>query len=517
MKKLSLFLASVSMLVAFSSCNKEKGPGSNLDLDDIVLDGFYVFGEATGSDKVLTINAMSSGINEVTKEKRAGMYEKYIWLEADKDFSLIEKEGASNIFYGAELKEQNFGYDANDPECLNFAENPNMKILQGRMIIGEDAPKMKVKETAMYHIVLDNNKLGDLDYPQIIIQKCIWGIRGNVNDWTSGWTESEQQIESDGSVSYVWTGIESPKDGAFKFLSCEGWKINLDLDGKVKAETSLGAFGGKLGVGTDAEGNKYDNIPLPEPGIYEIKLSFAPKAGAIGDAFTYTVKRTGESNAKDYSSCELELVGNAVMEGPEDTKWNGWGHTCYLGKPAIPSDLKAKAFTWCAYNVKLTAGEDIGFKVRTLNAEESGGFGAFDFGEGTNNMTVEAEGTYDVIVTIDAYSGEKLIKCETAAAGSSVVEITANVTGWDNPLYMWTWVDGVDDYFYAGLFWPCLKAGDGSYKFTYRKSAEYDTVNGILINGSGWGKGQTNNFTINETATYSITGNGTSNVDAIKQ
>lgn len=147
-------MTAAALLAAFSSCEKKPA----VDLGSVVLDGFYVYGEATGNaDKVLSQNAMAAGFNEVEKATRAGMYEKYIYLEGGKDFALIENSNNNKKFYGAELKEVNYGQGSEDAPGKNFDNNPNMMILQGKLIIGDTAPKMQVKETGLYHIVLDNN------------------------------------------------------------------------------------------------------------------------------------------------------------------------------------------------------------------------------------------------------------------------------------------------------------------------------------------------------------------------
>ena len=80
MKKFFYLMTAAALLAAFSSCEKKPA----VDLGNVVLDGFYVYGEATGNaDKVLSQNAMAAGFNEAAEPKayRSGMYEKYIYLE----------------------------------------------------------------------------------------------------------------------------------------------------------------------------------------------------------------------------------------------------------------------------------------------------------------------------------------------------------------------------------------------------------------------------------------------------
>lgn len=298
MKKSFFALSAIALAAfAFTSCNGDKK--TDLDINGIVLDGFYVYGDATGEpDKVLSQNAMAAGFNEVDKAVRTGMYEKYIWLEADKEFALIENSAGSKKYYGADLKEVNYGYDEADPDCKNFDNNPNMKILQGTLVIGDNAPKMKVSETGMYHIVLDNNTLGDLENPQIIIQRAKWGVRGGMNGW--GFTEATETVGENGTVVYTLKDQELAANGEFKFASCHGWKINLDENGLVKAEISLGLEDGKLALTST-------NISVKDAGLYDITLTYSPKAGALAESFTYEAVLTKVSDLPT----EVYMIGAA--------------------------------------------------------------------------------------------------------------------------------------------------------------------------------------------------------------
>lgn len=382
MKK-SLFALSALALAAFTlaSCGDEKKPDVNLD--EIILDGFYVYGDATGSDKVLSQNAMAAGFNEADKAVRTGMYEKYIWLEADKDFALIENAAGSKKYYGADLKEVNYGFDENDPDCKNFADNPNMKILQGTLVIGDNAPKMKVAETGMYHIVLDNNTLGDLENPQIIIQRAKWGVRGGMNGW--GFTEATETVGENGTVTYTLKDQELAANGEFKFASCHGWKINLDENGLVKAEVSLGLDGGKLALTST-------NITVKEAGLYDITLKYSPKAGSLAESFTYETVLTQVS----------DLPTEMYMTGTDFGAWT-WGAEGVVS--LIPAHSEPGNFWAVRY---LTAGN--GFKFSSINVagDWSKAFGSLDNNEGfTNdndgNCVVAENGLY--MIEIDVKNG----------------------------------------------------------------------------------------------------------------
>ena len=290
-------MTAAALLAAFSSCEKKPA----VDLGSVVLDGFYVYGEATGNaDKVLSQNAMAAGFNEVEKATRAGMYEKYIYLEGGKDFALIQNSNQNKKFYGAELTEVNYGKGTEDAPGKNFEDNPDMMILQGKLIIGDTAPKMRVKESGLYHIVLDNNEKGDLaEGAQIIIQKAEFGVRGACNGW--GFTKGEPTVGADGVVTFTWKDLDFPSKGELKFSSCNGWKINLDEEGKVKAEVSFGLEGGKLALTST-------NITVDKAGLYDLTLVFTPKAGELAGSFSYTSTLTKESNLPE--ACYL--IGDGI-------------------------------------------------------------------------------------------------------------------------------------------------------------------------------------------------------------
>lgn len=376
MKKLLYLLSAVALMAGVTACegNNNEGPTPN---GPIAFDGFYIYGEAVGTQEFLAVNQMAAGSNEVTKSLREGMFEKYIWLEGGKDFSLVENKAGNKVFYGAELAEVNYGFDADDPTCKNFADNPNMKIQAGKMIIGADAPAMQVPTTGMYHIVLDNNAQGDLEYPQIIIQPAEWGVRGGMNGW--GFTPGERTINADGSVTYAWKDQNLAKGGEFKFGSCHGWKINLDVDGAVKAEVSLGLTDGKL------HNAAKDNIKVEKAGLYDLTLTWKPAAGAVADAFSYEVILTQESTlpetmyiiGNDFGNWTWEDAGVVEMVPVHSNPGKFW---------AVRYMTTTTEFKFCAQ--KAWNGEFTGLKDNTGYITP-------------NNCQVEADGLYLIIVDLN--------------------------------------------------------------------------------------------------------------------
>ncbi len=404
MKKLMYLFGAMALMVGFVACSgneEEKLPDG-----PISFDGFYIYGEAVGTQEFLAVNQMAAGSNEVTKSVRAGMFEKYIWLEGGKEFSLVEKKAANQVFYGAELAEVNYGYDANDPDCKNFGDNPNMKILAGRMIIGEEAPKMQVAESGMYHIVLDNNTQGDLEYPQIIIHRAEWGVRGVMNGW--GFTAGERTINADGSIVYTFTDQELSNGGTFKFASCHGWKINLDVDNNVKAEVALGVDeNGKLS-------NTGKDIKVEKAGLYTISLTWKPSAGAVADAFSYEVICTKES----------DLPTEMYMTGTDFGNWT-WGAEGIVSLTPVHSTA---GMFWAVR--KLTANNGIKFSSINVEGDWSKAFGQLNTNDGfttdkDGNAVVAEDGLY--LIIIDAQNAALTIK----PAAGLICGLDAAFGGWD--------------------------------------------------------------------------------------
>ena len=83
MKRIAFIMSALALMV-FASCDN-KGDGPNLD--DVVEDGFFVTGAATGTTEISAKLMMTSGVNEKlmnddklswSESRREGMYEKYI-------------------------------------------------------------------------------------------------------------------------------------------------------------------------------------------------------------------------------------------------------------------------------------------------------------------------------------------------------------------------------------------------------------------------------------------------------
>ena len=468
MKKFGIFMCSLALVgMMFTSCDqKGQGGGGDIDIDNLVEDGFYAVGEACPIKDVNASNAvlaqMSQGINEVDmndngktwdESKRDGMWEKYIWLEANKEFELILKEGEKTTIYGANLEQQELTTDGSP--LLGY---------KGSLVIGQ---KMQVTESGLYHIVLDLNKDGALDLTgkeQIIVAPVTWGISGDCNGW--GMTETTPDIKSATEIVWTWENQEFSAGGKFKFKDAKSsWKIVLDDAGAVKAHTNLG---------TDSKNGGADII-VEASAIYTIKLTYTLAKGEIANSYKYELIKTADVTAKDYSACVLELVGDAIAEQEgavaDASSW-GWGNVYSMGTPSV----SGKIYTWNAVGVKLLAAG--GFKARTEGAQAQGDIAAFDLGIDGGNATVAEDGLYVVTVTVDAATDAKTMTIAPYDPTAAIVvkaKMPASATG---PFRAWVWPTGGD-----GAWQDLTKEGDW---YVYTATPDVTEVNIIFIEGTSW-------------------------------
>ena len=302
MKKILYLFGAMALMAGMVACENGDEPGQGGTNWDEVLDrGVYVVGEATGSDELQLAWGMTGGRNEAnSNELRTGMYEKYVWLEAGKPFTLVNYvEEGNQTTYTSLLENTRDGRDSE-----TWADHPQVDIRFGELIEG-GTETMSVEETGLYHIVLDlnevKNSLGEpeLAYPQIVVAPAEWGIRGGMNGW--GFTKGDMTRAEDGTIVYTIKNAVCSENCEFKFAYGGGWKIQLDADGKVKANTNLGA---DMVIGGG-------NIMIEQAGIYDIVLKYKNAAGVAAQSFSYEVNYKGEiptAMTLKYGEEDVEMI-----------------------------------------------------------------------------------------------------------------------------------------------------------------------------------------------------------------
>jgi len=378
MKKLSFLILSLfAFSFVFVACDPEDKP----NVDDIVEDGFYVVGEATAVASLTADGAnkaiMAVGFNEVLQSKdgvtdeekvsaacqRAGMYEKYIVLEGGKPFSLVLKEGKEETKYGATLEAVELG---------GVDEQPNITVQKG--VLAENTT-MQVSETGLYHIVLDLNLNNDLPNKLILVAPVTLGVRGGMNSW--GFSEMASSEINKNTITYTIEDQELPVGGIFKFAYGGGWKIQLDEEGLVKANTNLGKDL-KPGAG---------NIAVEAAGLYKITLTYTLAQGDINSSFSYTAELTQASSMPE----------NMYMTGTDFGGWT-WGSEGIVS--LVPVHSAAGSFWTIKY---LKAGNGMKFSEINIANDWSKAFAGlgenigFSF-DGDGNAVVAEDGIYMIYV-----------------------------------------------------------------------------------------------------------------------
>lgn len=389
MKKVSFLLSALALFaVSFTSCK-------STEPEVIIEDGFYVAGAATGAEALNVDYRLSPGINEaeidVAKQKRAGMYEKYVALEANKEFNLLLKEGTVETRYGATLANKEL---KGENDQAGSAEKPFI-IQKGSLVSGASAPALKVSKSGLYHIVLDLNLDKALDLTggaQVIIAPVEWGVRGINGDW--GWKKMKSPTAFN-RTELTWdTTIVATKDGKYKFAYGGGWKIQLDDAGKVKANTNLGVD--NVQGGADISIDKGDNV--------KITLKWNLKSGEISKSYT-TATTAAKWYFDEVAKAKFSLIGSAFNNaGGTPAAWDYDLDLPYVASKSTITDATKFFGTYVFEKTGVVLLKDGEFKIRRdaswdvnfgYNAANIKGSTA-NFADNGGNIKVVTAGTYDV-------------------------------------------------------------------------------------------------------------------------
>ena len=481
MKKLGLFVLA-ALTVGFTACKKDNAVTP--DLDNVVSDGMYVLGEAVG---VTDINnaadlLMCQGVNEHLMDaggktweeaKRKGMFEKYLYLEGNKNFRLAYLDGELLTYYGGNLVAHDITADLGQVSGYWCA-------------LDKDIQYMQVPETGFYHIVLDlNQNEGDLDAAggaQIIVAPVKWGISGGMNGWgmTEGVKGGDQKL-----TTWTWENLEIPAGTEFKFKDAHcGWKIWLDGETQqVSANSNLGAEMKQGGA----------NIKVEEGAVYNLILSWKLAKGDMANSYTMELKKVGDLvlNPADF------VVG---ISG----SMQGWADPAGVFAAKLDADAttvtdpatKAGTYVYKMEGVTFPAESEFKFRFNGnwlgIGAVELEGVAPATGDEGANFAGVE--GTYDIVITAvwDGAQATSLKAVFTEGVPSERVDIAISAIvpeGWEH-CYLWAWDANGDNY--TGGVWPGeeLEIKDGKVAKAFVQVVA--PLNVIFSNGDGV---QTNDIT----------------------
>lgn len=349
-------------------------------------------------------------------ETRGGRYEMFDLIHSDE------------MFYVASVDDGDITYFAGFSDNFISADNyTDYRLWQIDLFENSVSYLQTAGAYYFYHIVLEANE-EYVDAPMITYLPTPWCVRGTFNSWETLSMTLEDYTET--SAVFAARDIEfSGTNNRFKFDYSGNWLLypNSEEYPYFEIVTNLGCnewgdlvFGG-------------NNIYVNTPGIYDIVLTWDASNGDLTEEYSYELIYKGDAAAIDYSYCQLELVGTSLVGGSTDTSFWEWGNVVLADNYGYPT-YEDGEYKWQWTYVTMYATDYIleyltgtpGFKVRTVNAEASGGIPAFDLGaecldynnsyygvqnyEG--NIAVDSTYTYGVVLTINPNTGvTKILVC----------------------------------------------------------------------------------------------------------
>ena len=384
--KTLVIMAALFGVITLNSCkdDEEVTPAE----EELVEDGFYIQGPSSAYAGYDIKATLSSTRNEVLQEDRATLLEIFVALKAGDGFNIMQVAGNERTSWGP-------GTDW--ASAMGGNEEPQVDIQRGA--IATTSTRFTVPTDGLYQVVIDTETGKGAVVP------VEWGFIGQSTPggW-SGDTKFDAPAFDMTTMTWSITGVEMG-GGEWKFRYSGGWKVEIDTtidlgDGKkgVKFNTNFGndaagaAFAGALVPG----GDNYTDAS----GVYDVSMTWT-----AGSGHTAVYTKTGDLPARDFSAVEVGLIGDGVQDG-------NWDGELFATTPAKDGDV----YTWAYNGVQLASAG--GFKLRTAGTWDDINEGysdivtgpdAGDIQDNGGNMQAKADGTYDIVFTIDAAAETKSI------------------------------------------------------------------------------------------------------------
>ena len=384
--KTLVIMAALFGVITLNSCkdDEEVTPAG----EELVEDGFYIQGPSSAYAGYDIKATLSSTRNEVLQEDRATLLEIFVALKAGDGFNIMQVAGNERTSWGP-------GTDW--ASAMGGNEEPQVDIQRGA--IATTSTRFTVPTDGLYQVVIDTETGKGAVVP------VEWGFIGQSTPggW-SGDTKFDAPAFDMTTMTWSLTGVEMG-GGEWKFRYSGGWKVEIDTtidlgDGKkgIKFNTNFGndaagaAFAGALVPG----GDNYTDAS----GVYDVSMTWT-----AGSGHTAVYTKTGDLPARDFSAVEVGLIGDGVQDG-------NWDGELFATTPAKDGDV----YTWAYNGVQLASAG--GFKLRTAGTWDDinegysdivTGPSASDIQDNGGNMQAKADGTYDIVFTIDAAAETKSI------------------------------------------------------------------------------------------------------------
>ncbi|MFB1012958.1 MAG: hypothetical protein QMC68_04345 [Bacteroidia bacterium] len=384
--KTLVIMAALFGVITLNSCkdDEEVTPAG----EELVEDGFYIQGPSSAYAGYDIKATLSSAKNEVLQEDRATLLEIFVALNAGEGFNIMEVAGTERTSWGPA---------ANWATAMGGNEEPQVDLQRGA--IETTTTRFTVPADGLYHVVIDTETGTGAVVP------VEWGFIGQSTP--GGWSDDTKfDAPAFDMTTMTWSlaGVEMG-GGEWKFRYSGGWKVEID--------TTIDLGDGKKGVkfntnfGNDAAGTAFTGALVPggdnytdASGVYDVSMTWT-----AGSGHTAVYTKTGDLPARDFSTVEVGLIGDGVQDG-------NWDGELFATTPAKDGDV----YTWAYNGVQLASAG--GFKLRTAGTWDDinegysdivAGPDAGDIQDNGGNMQAKADGTYDIVFTIDAAAETKSI------------------------------------------------------------------------------------------------------------
>lgn len=392
MKTLKLFsMCVLALSMAFTSCKTE----TPIDVNTIVEDGYYIKGDASGAATLIKAGKMQSGLNEnASNVQTAGLFEKYVALEAGSTFTIIKKAGTVETVIGKDMVKD------------STTTGDDYNISGAKVQFGtykENGTVFSVTKSDLYQVVIYEATKA------IAIIPVKWQTNGLGTPDSLGLVGSFNKT----TMTYKLTNVVADL-GNFKIKSYNGWKFDMTpketvAANKVKVNCNFGA----TKTGTVADPFKFDgtanNVLQGGP---DIAIAFADRGKytveviwTLGEGNSHVIKftKTADLPIVNPATFIYSLIGNAFNNGSGVPA--AWDYDLDLVYDAALSNVtdqttKAGTYVFKASNVNMLAGGE--FKIRKDHdwATNFGYVAANIKGDAANivdnggNMKVVAAATY---------------------------------------------------------------------------------------------------------------------------
>lgn len=353
--------------------------------------GLYIVGDAVDASQETELHAFT--------EVYSNCYEKFVAIKEDEPFSIVEWFEGKRYEYGVASYSRAIVSDSYGFDIAQFTEINNANS------------NFSVPKSGLYYVLVDGENF------EVYLLPVEWQLRGTCNGWEI--TPMTYSFDYSSMTFRAEDVTFATEDAFFKFAFADVWRISELGKTYSWVSTNIGLDDGKNNFIFDG----FDIGLSGAPAIYDIELTWKLGTGLLSD-FSYLTTLKQEFTGYDYSQCQLEIVGTSVGGGSADPSSWSWGNVLLADNSGYPTfDGTTYTYTWSsAYLRSSDQSSDPGFKIRTINAQSSGGIAAVDYGFNmvdadnssayvttigyNSNICVTTTGYYNIVMTINSLTNE---------------------------------------------------------------------------------------------------------------